>query len=365
MVAIQYKLEQLISLIQPTRVQGKTNVEHLTGIACLRRAKAGDISFLGNQKYKGEVFKCRATVILVGKDYVGTPQENQVYLHTENASKSLDIICRDIENKTRPIFTPGIHSSAIIDPSAKVSPKACIGPLCVIEKNAVIEDGVILHASVFIGEGVYIGHNTLIRPNVSILRDTHIGRNGYIDSGVVIGSEGYGYETENGVHKKSPQIGRVVVEDNVDIGANTTIDRARFYETRIGEGTKIDNLVQIGHNVIIGKNCFIVAFVGIAGSTVVEDNCIIGGQVGIAGHLRVGKGSMLGAQTGLNHDLEPGSYVRGTPAYPYMLAHRIDVLKQRLPELFKRIDNLEKVFAYLTTDASKGVFLQKNAQSAD
>lgn len=357
---IRYSLEKILEITDPIRVQGTTNVSEITGIASLKAAKSGDISFLGNQKYKSEVFVSNATVVIIPENYVGSPKANQIFIRVEEPSKALDVICREIEAKMRPKPAPSIHPSAVIDGSAKVSNKAYIGPMCVIGKNVIIEDGVSISAQSFIDDDAHIFTDTIIRSNVSILGQSVIGKRCYIDSGVVIGSEGYGYETFEGVHKKSPQIGRVVLEDDVEIGANTTIDRARFSETRIGQGTKIDNLVQIGHNVIIGKNCFIVAFVGVAGSTEIGDNVVIGGQAGLTGHLKIGDGSMIGAQTGLNHDLEPNSVVRGTPASPYMLAHRIDVLKKRLPELFKRVDNLEKTFAYLTTDTSKQIFLKND-----
>lgn len=361
---VHYTFEQIVGLVNPSKIQGSTTVSTFKTIASLDKAVEGDISFLGNSKYKAEVFSSKASLILVPNSYVGSPHAGQVFLMVENPSKALDAICRDIEAKTKPIFVPGIHPSAVIDPTAKVSPKAYVGPLCVVGANTIIEDGVALVAHVSIGNDVLIKSETTIRPNCSILDRTEIGNRCFIDAGVVIGSEGYGYETENGSHYRSPQLGRVVLEDEVDLGANTTIDRARFAETRIGEGTKIDNLVQIGHNVIIGKHCFIVAFVGIAGSTHIGDYAVIGGQAGIAGHLHIGNHVMIGAQTGVSNDLADKSFVRDTPALPYMLAHRVEALKRRLPELFKRVDNIEKTFSYLTQDATKSCFLKKDATDA-
>ena len=354
MQSVSYTLEELVHLVHPDKIQGSSERKVFTGIACLEKAQKGDISFLGNLKYKSQVFQSNASLILLPTTFVGTPHEGQVFLLLENPSKGLDAICRDIEQKTKPRCNPGIHPTAIIDPTANVSPKACIGPLCVIGAHAVIEEGVALTAHVYVGEHVTIQSQTVVRPNVSLLEGTHIGHRCYLEAGVVIGSEGYGYETENGKHYRSPQLGRVVLEDEVDLGANTTIDRARFEETRIGEGTKIDNLVQIGHNVIIGKRCFIVAFVGIAGSTHIGDDTILAGQAGIAGHLRIGNHVVVGAQSGVSQDLEDHAFVRGTVAVPFMLAHRIDRLKCKLPELFKRVDRLEKVFSYLSADVTKG-----------
>ncbi len=358
---LHYTFKQIVDLVNPSKIQGTTTVSVFHSIASLDKAMEGDISFLGNSKYKAEVFSSKASLILVPNSYVGSPRAGQVFMMVDNPSKALDAICRDIEAKTKPPFVAGIHPSAVIDPTAKVSPKACVGPLCTIGANSIIEDNVTLVAHVFVGNDVLIKSNATIRPNCSILDKTEIGARCFIDSGVVLGSEGYGYETENGCHYRSPQLGRVVLEDDVDLGANTTIDRARIAETRIGEGTKIDNLVQIGHNVIIGKHCFIVAFVGIAGSTHIGDYAVIGGQVGLAGHLKIGNHVMIGAQAGVSNDLADKSFVRDTPALPYMLAHRIEALKRRLPELFKRVDNLEKTFSYLTQDTTKSCFLKKDA----
>ncbi len=339
---VRYSLEKVLQLVNPCRVEGKTSDAFMTGIASLEKAQEGDLSFLGNAKYKHEVFHSKASFILLPEDYVGTPHPHQVYIYVANPSIALDCICKEIAKRSEHPIVPGIHPSAVIDPTAEVSPKAFVGPLCVIEAHAKIHDGVVLKAHVYIGDHVSIGENTRIMPNVSILHNAQIGKHVYMDSGVIIGSEGFGYETVNKVHEKLAQIGRVVIEDNVDIGANTTIDRARFAETRIGEGTKIDNLVQIAHNVIIGKHCIIVALVGISGSTILEDFVIVGGQAGLAGHLRIGKHSIVGGQSGVNHDIPEDSFIRGSPALPYMQAHRIEILKQRLPEVFKRLDAIEK-----------------------
>ena len=163
-----------------------------------------------------------------------------------------------------------------------------------------------------------------------------------LQPGVVIGSDGFGYEFIKGRHEKVPQIGNVVIEDDVEIGANSTIDRARFSQTLIGEGTKIDNLVQVAHNVVIGKHCILCAQVAIAGSSTLEDYVILGGQSAVAGHLTVGKGAKAGGQAGISGDLAPGVFVNGTPAIPYMLERRIAVLQHRLPNLFRRVDALEE-----------------------
>ncbi|OIO60087.1 MAG: UDP-3-O-(3-hydroxymyristoyl)glucosamine N-acyltransferase [Verrucomicrobia bacterium CG_4_10_14_3_um_filter_43_23] len=348
---LNYSLNDIITIIGDCTPEGSTG-ETIRAIASLKTAKPGDLSFLGNAKYKADVPSSNASIILVNKNYAGTPKENQVLLHVEDPSYALLKISHEIEKEFYPYPEPGTHPTAFVDPSANVSDSAYIGPFCVIQPNAQIGKHAILEAHVFIGSKVSIGDDTHIAANVSIHDYCEVGKDCYINANAVIGSQGYGYSTVEGKHYKEPQVGRVVLEDHVDIGAGTTIDRARFSETRIGEGTKIDNLVQIAHNVIIGKHCLIVAQVGISGSTIIDDHVVIGGQAGIAGHLKIGKACMIGAQSGINHNLEPKSYVRGSPAYPYQQAQKVEIYKKRLPEFYKRLTNLEEQFASFNQDTS-------------
>ena len=211
----------------------------------------------------------------------------------------------------------------------------------IIEEGANIQEGTVLKAGAYIGRNVTIGRNCMIMSRAQVLDYCELHDGVTLQAGAIIGSDGFGYETVEGKHEKVPQVGNVVLEQNVEIGANTTIDRARFGTTLIGEGTKIDNLVQIGHNVVTGKHCIIVSQTGISGSTVLEDYVVLAGQVGVAGHLKIGKGAQIGAQSGLNANIEPGMVLRGTPALPYMLAQKADVLKKKIPDLFKRVSKLE------------------------
>jgi UDP-3-O-[3-hydroxymyristoyl] glucosamine N-acyltransferase len=214
--------------------------------------------------------------------------------------------------------------------------------LCVVEPGAKIGERVCLHASVYVGRDVSIGDDSQLMPGVKVYADTEIGSRVRIHANAVIGSDGFGYEFVGGHHEKVPQIGKARIEDDVEIGAGTTIDRARFGNTVIGEGTKIDNLVQIGHNVLIGKHCILCAQVGVSGSTVIEDYVVLAGQVGIGGHITIGRGTKAGGQTGITSNILPGSSILGNPAIPMMLEQRILVLKQRLPDLFRRVDALEE-----------------------
>jgi UDP-3-O-[3-hydroxymyristoyl] glucosamine N-acyltransferase len=238
--------------------------------------------------------------------------------------------------------TPGIHPSAIIAPDVQIPATATIGPLCVIESGVVIGERTHLQAQAFIGRKTRIGADCWIKSGVKIATECALGNRVLVHDGAVIGADGFGYDFVAGRHQKVPQVGRVVIHDDVEIGANTTIDRARFSETIIGEGTKIDNLVQIGHNVVVGKHCLICAQVGTSGSCTIEDYVVIGGQAGIAGHLTIGRGCKVDGQTGVNSSLEPGSSVKGSPCLPYSLEQRVNVLRKRIPELFKRVDALEE-----------------------
>jgi UDP-3-O-[3-hydroxymyristoyl] glucosamine N-acyltransferase len=280
-------------------------------------------------------------VLLLPLDYVGEPTTDQVFLFVKNPSAALAQVCARIEQALWPKPPAGVHPSAVVAPNAQVDPTTHIGPLCVVEEGAVIGPGSVLQASVFVGREATIGADCFLMPGVILASACVLGQRVRLQPGVVVGSDGFGYEFVNGRHQKVPQVGTVVIGDDVEIGANSTLDRARFSRTTIGEGTKIDNLVQVAHNVIVGKHCILCSQVGISGSTTLEDYVVLGGQVGVGGHITIGKGAKAGGQTGIAFDVEPGSYLNGTPAMNYMLERRMQVLQRRLPELFKRVDLLE------------------------
>jgi len=348
---ISLSIDEIASITQPENRLGDSHAV-IRKITSLEDAQPGDLSFLGNVKYRKQVADSQASLIFVPVDYEGEPREGQIFFYQKNPSLALARICKRIEENLWPRPEPGIHPTAVIGKNCQISETATIGPLCVIDDNVTIGDRCVLQAKAFIGRNVTIGDRSFIAANVTIQGYCRIGERVRLDSGVVIGSEGFGYDTDGkGQHEKLPQIGEVVIGDDVEIGANTTIDRARFDRTEIGEGTKIDNLVQLGHNVIIGKHCLIVAQVGIAGSTQIEDHVIIGGQVGVVGHVRIGSGSMIGAQSGISKDLPPKSYVAGSPALPIMLHHKLTALQRRLPELFRNFEKLDGLVKDLTTEA--------------
>jgi UDP-3-O-[3-hydroxymyristoyl] glucosamine N-acyltransferase len=337
---VEFTLEQIRAIVEPKETRGATT-ERVRGLAALTTAEAGDLSFLGNPKYRGEVAQTRASFVLLPPGFEAEPQANQLFLLVENPSVALAKICARIEQQLWPKPTPGIHATAHIAAGAQVAASATIGPLCVVEAGAQIGERTHVQAQAFIGRGAVIGDDCWLMPGVVVAAECVVKNRVRLQPGVVIGSDGFGYEFVDGRHAKVPQVGAVVIEDDVEIGANSTLDRARFSRTVVGAGTKIDNLVQIAHNVVIGRHCMICAQAGVSGSTVIEDYVVVGGQAGLAGHLTVGRGSKIDGQTGVNADLAPGSFVKGSPCLPYQLEQRVNVLRRKLPELFKRVDALE------------------------
>ena len=339
---LAFSAAEIAAIVQPLSVKGSTTAT-VRGIASLGSARAGDLSFLGNPKYKTEVATTTASLVLLPPDYAGEPAADQQFLFVEKPSVALARLCARIEQLLWPKPAAGIHPTAVVASDAQVAASATVGPFCVIESGAVIGERTHLEAQVFIGRRAQIGVDCWLMPRVTIATECVVKDRVRIQPGSVIGSDGFGYEFVQGRHEKVPQVGNVVLENDVEIGANSTLDRARFSRTVVGEGTKIDNLVQIAHNVIIGKHCLICAQAGISGSTTIEDYVVLGGQAGIAGHLTIGKGSKADGQTGVNSDLAPGSFVKGSPCMPYNLEQRFNVLKKKLPDLFKRVDALEEL----------------------
>lgn len=343
---LAFSAADIADIVQPLSVKGATDAT-VHGIASLGAARSGDLSFLGNPKYKTEVAATSASIVLLPPDYVGEPSPGQQFLFVAKPSVALAKLCSRIEQLLWPKPAPGIHPTAVIAAGARIASSATVGPFCVIEDGVVVGERTYLQAQVFIGRNASIGGDCWLMPRATVATECVLKDRVRLQAGAVVGSDGFGYEFVQGRHEKVPQVGNVVLENDVEIGANSTLDRARFSQTVVGEGTKIDNLVQIGHNVVIGKHCLICAQVGISGSTTLEDYVVLGGQAGLAGHLTIGKGSKADGQTGINSDLAPGSFVKGSPCMPYNVEQRFNVLKKKLPDLFKRVDALESAAAEL------------------
>ncbi|MGI9108779.1 MAG: UDP-3-O-(3-hydroxymyristoyl)glucosamine N-acyltransferase [Opitutales bacterium] len=336
---LAFTIAELASLTGAKAVEGAC-VGAITGIAALAEATPADLSFLGNAKYADAVASSKAGALLVPVAFAGKPASGQAFLRVDNPSYALALLCSVLEARLWPRPAAGIHVSAVVAASAKVDPSAHVGPLCVIGEGAVVSAGVTLEARCHVGVQASVGVGCWLKPGVVIGDYCVLGARCRLQSGAVIGSDGFGYEPVNGEIQRIPQIGNVVLEDDVEVGANSTLDRARFSQTVVGRGTKIDNLVQIAHNVRIGRQCLITAQVGIAGSTTLGDHCVLGGQSGVAGHLTLGDRVKLGAQTGLFEDVPADGFMNGTPAVTFGLERRLVVLSRRLPELFKKVDSL-------------------------
>ena len=340
-MSFAYSVQRILEILGPDLETVGSYDGDVVGIASLSEAQAGDLSFLGNPKYRSAAEASVASVLLLPKDYSGPVIEGQLQIKLENPSFGLALICRDIEFSLQARPEPGVHPTAYVHPDAVVSQEATVGPFCLIGEGAEV-GAVVMESHVTIGRFAKIGEGSYLFPRVVVSDYCVIGKRNRLSAGCVIGADGYGYEFYQGSHQRVPQIGNVVTADDVDVGANSTIDRARFGSTTIGQGTKIDNLVQIAHNVRIGKFCLLVAQVGVSGSTKLGDGVILGGQVGVVGHLEIGAGAMAAGATAVTRNLEPKEKVRGSPCLPMAQYNRVAVLQRKLPDLFKRFDKLEK-----------------------
>jgi len=308
----------------------------VTGVAPLAEARETHISFLSNPKYAPLLETTRAAAVLVARDQEG---DSDRWIRVKNPYYAMaSVVARWFDDRPMP---RGISPLASIDPSARLGRDVAVGPFTVIGPNTALDDDVRVFENVSIEANCTIGSGSVIYPQVSIYHRTRIAKRCIIHSGAVIGSDGYGFATEGGRHHKIPQIGIVRIEDDVEIGAGTTIDRAAFGETVIGEGTKIDNLVQIGHNVKVGKHCLLVSQSGIAGSTELGDYVVMAGQSGAAGHLRIGAGAQISAKSAVFSDVPEKARVQGIPAVPWREFSRREIWERRLPELAKRVEELE------------------------
>ena len=310
-------------------------------VAKIEESKEGEITFLANPKYEKFLYTTLASVIIVDKNFPTQIFLNKTFVKVSNPYKSIAEVLEIFSQNKKENFE--IHSTAIIGEYSIVKENVSIAPFVVIGKNCVIESEVIINSGAVIGDNVSINSNTIIYSNVSIYDSTEIGKNCIIHSGVVIGSDGFGFTNENENLKKVPQVGKVIIEDDVEIGANTTIDRATMGVTRVKYGTKLDNLIQVAHNVVIGKNTVIAAQSGISGSTKIGDNCVIGGQVGFGGHIEIANQTKIGAQSGVTKSIiESGKTYSGYPAKEHRKELKLEALIKKLPELFLEIENLKK-----------------------
>ncbi|HYG36910.1 MAG TPA: UDP-3-O-(3-hydroxymyristoyl)glucosamine N-acyltransferase [Clostridia bacterium] len=309
----------------------------LKGFAPADRARPGDLTFAENENYFVRAEQSAAAAIIVDGPFTS---DRKTIIKVASArvafAKVLPLFFPE------PVYPPGIHPTAVVPASAKVDPTAHIGPYCVLGEGVRVGARCVLQNGNYLGANCQLGEEVYLFPKVTLYANTEIGNRVRIHSGTVIGADGFGYVLDGGTHRKVPQIGNVIIRDDVEIGANVTIDRGALGPTIIGRGTKIDNLVQVGHNVIIGEHCLIVSQTGIAGSSKLGNYVILAGQVGIAGHLKIGNRVSVAAQSGVMHNIPDGEKWLWSPAQPDRQAKRQMIAIQQLPELLRRVAELEK-----------------------
>lgn len=339
---MQINAQQLATILKG-RVEGNPEVS-VHAPAKIEEAQAGNIAFLGNLKYEHYAYSTEASILLVSRDFKPTQPINATLIRVDDVYASVAILLDRFGAAQQSTATREISSRAAIHASAKIGQQTAIADFVVIEENVEIGANVRVFPQVYVGKDVKIGNNVVLYPGVRIYQSCIIGANCIIHANTVIGSDGFGFAPlEDGSFKKVPQIGNVIIEDDVEIGANTTIDRATMGATIIRQGVKLDNLIQIAHNVEIGKNTVVAAQTGIAGSTKIGANCMIGGQVGIVGHLKIADRTRIQAQSGVAASVsEPNTALYGYPAIGYQNYLRAFAVFKQLPDLLKRLQILEK-----------------------
>jgi UDP-3-O-[3-hydroxymyristoyl] glucosamine N-acyltransferase len=335
------KLAQLAARLE-CRLEGDGDLD-VTRVAGIHDAGPGDVTFLANSKYEKALATTEASAVIAHDD---APTARCAMLRARDPYLAFARAVRIFTPEERP--KPGIHPVSAIAVNAVLGHEVSVGPFVAVGEDVVIGDRTVIYPNVTIGAGARIGSDCVIHSNVSIRERVTLGDRVVLQNGVVVGGDGYGFVRRgDGTHEKIPQVAIVVLEDDVELGANTTVDRPAVGETRIKAGTKIDNLVQIGHGVSVGRNVLMAAQVGIAGSTTIEDDVMFGGQVGVGGHLTIGRGAVAVGQSGVTNSLDHGAMVAGYPAIDSREWRRASVVFRRLPELKRRIEALEARLAAL------------------
>lgn len=337
---MQFTAQQIGVLLNGT-VDGDPDVT-VDQLAKIEEAKAGSLSFLANKKYEQYLYLTQASIVIINSDFVPSAPYTCTLIRVKDAYSAFSILLEQYNTLKRD--KAGIEQPSFIHPSATVGKNVYIGAFAYVGANAVIGDNTKVYPQVFIGDNVKVGDNNIIFPGVKIYYDCKIGNNIIIHSNTVIGSDGFGFAPQaDGTYSKVTQIGNVVIEDDVEIGANTAIDRATMGSTIIHKGVKLDNLIQLAHNVEIGANTVIASQTGVSGSAKISSNAIIGGQVGIVGHITVAKGSQIQAKSGISRSIEEENKKwAGAPATPYNQNMRAQIVFNRLPTLERRIEELER-----------------------
>ena len=336
---MKFTAEQIAGILEGT-VIGDSNVEVST-LSKIEEGKKGSLTFLANPKYKSYIYSTAASITIVNNDFEPEEELATTLIKVDDAYKAFTKLL-EYYNQIK-LNKSGIENPSFISESAKTGENLYIGAFSYVGDNVKIGNNVKIFPNSYIGDNVVIGNNSIVFSGGKIYSECIIGNNCVINSGAIIGADGFGFTPdENGVYSKVPQIGNVVIEDDVDIGAATTIDRATLGSTIIRKGVKLDNQIQIAHNVEIGKNTVIAAQTGIAGSTKIGENCQIGGQVGVAGHLTIGNGVRVQAQSGIGRNIKDNEVLQGSPSFGYSDWNKSYVYLKNLPKIVKTINNLEK-----------------------
>ena len=332
-------IDELAKLTNANVMPGTQPATTITGFADLMAATRGDVSFFGNSKYLAQVRTTKAGAVFVPQDFAEDIEGTKLIVENPSVAFGQAV---DQLSPPQATWEPGVHPRAHVDASASIDPSACINAGSTIGRDVVIGSGTYIGCNVSLSRGVSIGNDCRIHPNAVVREHCVLADRVILQPGVVIGSDGFGFEPVDGRHQKIEQRGMVQIDNDVEVGGNSTIDRARFGRTWIQEGTKIDNLVQIGHNARIGKHCIIVALTGIAGSAIIGDYVIIAAQSGVAGHLEIGNNVTLTARSGVTKSIPGDQIYSGYPALPLKKARKMIVLQRKLDEMYSRIADLEK-----------------------
>jgi UDP-3-O-[3-hydroxymyristoyl] glucosamine N-acyltransferase len=338
---MQFTAAQIAQIITG-KVEGNPDIA-VSSFGKIEEAKSGQLAFLANPKYEDHLYTTNADIIIVNDNQVLREPVNATLIKVADAYSAFALLLRQYQRIVAEQMV-GIQEPCYIHATVKKGENIFIGAFAYLGENVVIGDGAKIYPNAYIGNNVTIGEGTIIHPGVKIYHDCVIGRKVVIHAGTVIGSDGFGFAPQaDGSYKKVPQMGNVVIEEYVEIGSNSTIDRATIGSTVIKAGAKIDNLVQIAHNVDVGNNTVIAALSGISGSTKIGNNVMIGGQAGLAGHITIGDGAKINAQSGVGKSLKEGQSVTGSPSYDYNKAIRSQAMARNLPEIEQRVRELEAI----------------------
>lgn len=336
---MKFTAEQIAGILEG-EIEGNPNVE-VDKLAKIEEGESGSLTFLANPKYTSYIYKTKASITIVNKDFEAEEELSTTLIKVKNAYASFSKLL-EYYNKVK-FDKSGIEEPSFISEDVEYGDDLYLGAFSYIGRNVKIGKNVKIFPNVYLGDNVKIGDEVIIFPGAKIYSETEIGNNCVIHGGVILGADGFGFTANNeGIYEKIPQTGNVVIEDFVDIGAGTTIDRATLGSTIIRQGVKLDNQIQIAHNVEIGKNTAIAAQTGIAGSVKIGENCLIGGQVGIAGHIKIGDRVKVQAQTGIGKNIKDDEVIQGSPSFGYNDFNKSYVHFKNLPKIVDRINQLEK-----------------------